>query len=220
LHGGHDVHFSQPRALSISQATELGGLYEIEELRELCRFAHDRGLIVHLDGARLANAAAALGTDLRSTSRSAGIDVLSFGGTKNGLMLGEAICFFNPDHRGAAPFVQKQSMQLASKMRYIAAQFVALLTDDRWLRYAAHANAMARRLHERVRAIEGVRITRPVRCNAIFATLDRDAISAIQRDFFFYVFDEALPEVRWMTHWATTEQDVDAFADSIERAIA
>jgi len=219
LRAGQDVHFSQPRALSISQAPEFGGLYEIEELRELCRFAHDRGLIVHLDGARLANAAAALGTDLRTMSRDAGVDVLSFGGTKNGLMLGEAICFFKPDlHRGAAPFVQMQSMQLASKMRYIAAQFVALLTGDRWLLYATHANAMTRRLHERVRAIEGVRITRPVRCNAIFATLDRAAIEAIQREFFFYIFDEALPEVRWMTHWATTEQDVDTFANCVERA--
>jgi threonine aldolase len=219
LRTGRDVHFSQPRALSISQAPEFGGLYEIEELRELCDLAHDRGLIVHLDGARLANAAAALGTDLRAASRGAGVDVLSFGGTKNGLMLGEAICFFNPDlHRAAAPFVQKQSMQLASKMRFIAAQFVALLADDRWLRYAAHANAMAQRLHERVRAIEGIRVTRPVRCNAIFATLDRDAIDAIQRDFFCYIFNEALPEVRWMTHWATTERDVDDFADCIKRA--
>jgi threonine aldolase len=221
LRSGPDVHFSQPRALSISQAPEFGGLYEIEELRELCGFAHDRGLLVHLDGARLANAAAALGTDLRATSRDAGVDVLSFGGTKNGLMLGEAICFFRPDlHRGAAPFVRMQATQLASKMRYIAAQFVALLTDGRWLQYATHANAMAQRLHERVRAIEGVRITRSVRCNAIFATLNRATIEAIQREFFFYVFDEALPEVRWMTHWATTEQDVDAFAESVAKATA
>jgi threonine aldolase len=221
LRAGQDVHFSQPRVLSISQAPEFGGLYEIEELRELCRFAHARGLVVHLDGARLANAAAALGTDLRATSRDAGVDVLSFGGTKNGLMLGEAICYFKPDlHRGAAPFVQKQSMQLASKMRYIAAQFEALLTDGRWRHYATHANAMARRLQERLRAVRGVRITRPVRCNAIFATLDRAAIAGLQREFSFYVFDEALPEVRWMTHWATTPPDVDAFANSIERATA
>lgn len=214
-----EVHFAQPRAISISQATEFGGLYEIEELHELCNFAHGRGLIVHLDGARLANAAAALGADLRAVSADAGVDVLSFGGTKNGLMLGEAVCFFDRDlHRGAAAFVQKQSMQLASKMRYIAAQFEALLTDDRWLKYASHANAMAARLHDRVRAIEGVRITRPVRCNAIFATLQRAAIERIQREFFFYVFDESLPEVRWMTHWATTPQDVEAFAESIQRA--
>jgi threonine aldolase len=218
---GADVHFVQPRAISISQATEYGDVYEPDELRALCRFAHERGLVVHLDGARLANAAAVLGTDLRGTSNGAGIDVLTFGGTKNGLMLGEAICFFNPQlHARAAPFVQKQAMQLASKMRYIAAQFIALLTEDRWRAYASHANAMTRLLHERLRAVEGVRITRPVRCNAIFATLGRAAIEALQREYSFYIFDEARPEVRWMTHWATTPQDVDAFADFVERATA
>jgi threonine aldolase len=221
LHGGHDVHFPQPRALSISQATEYGGLYELDELRALCDFAHERGLIVHLDGARLSNAAAALGTTLRTVSRDCGVDLLSFGGTKNGLMLGEAFCLFDPglDRREAGPFVQKQSMQLASKMRYIAAQFIALLTGDLWLRYASHANAMTKRLEERVREIEGVQITRPVRANAIFATLDRAAIERIRREFFFYTFDERLPEVRWMTHWATTPADVDEFAGCIEQAV-
>jgi threonine aldolase len=221
LHTEGVVHFAQPRLLSISQSPEFGGLYEIEELRELCRFAHDRGLIVHLDGARLANAAAALGTDLRATSVDAGVDVLTFGGTKNGLMLGEAICFFKPElHAGAAPFVQKQSMQLASKMRYIAAQFVALLAGDRWRKYAAHANAMTALLHERLRTIEGLRITREVRCNVIFATLDRAAIERIGGEYFFYVFDESLPEVRWMTHWATTPQDVEDFAACVGGALA
>ena len=220
LHAGHDVHFPQPRAISISQATELGDVYELDELRELCAFAHERGLILHVDGARIANAAVALGATLRQTTTDCGVDVLSFGGTKNGLMLGEAICFFNPQlHAGAAPFVQKQSMQLASKMRYLSAQLEALLTDDRWSRYAAHANAMAQRLYERVKSLRGVRITRPVRCNAVFATLTRAAIERIQREFFFYVFDEALPEVRWMTHWATTEQDVEEFALCVERAL-
>jgi threonine aldolase len=221
LHTEGVVHFAQPRALSISQSPEFGGLYEIEELRELCRFAHDRGLIVHLDGARLSNAAAALGTDLRATSVGAGVDVLTFGGTKNGLMLGEAICFFKPDlHAGAAAFVQKQSMQLASKMRYIGAQFVALLTGDRWRKYSAHANAMTALLHERLKSIEGLRITREVRCNVIFATLDRAAIERIGREYFFYVFDESLPEVRWMTHWATTPQDVEDFAACVRGALA
>ncbi|HTA55793.1 MAG TPA: beta-eliminating lyase-related protein, partial [Candidatus Acidoferrales bacterium] len=220
LHSGHDVHFPQPRAISISQATEFGGVYEIDEVRELTAYAHDHDLIVHVDGARIANAAVALGTTLRGLTLDLGVDVLSFGGTKNGLMLGEAICFFNPElHAGAAPFVQKQSMQLASKLRYIAAQFDALLDDGRWARYASHANAMAARLLERVKAIAGVRITRPVRCNAIFATLDRAAIERIRREFFFYVFDESLPEVRWMTHWATTPQDVDEFADCVERVV-
>jgi threonine aldolase len=219
LHAGHTVHFPQPRIVSISQATEWGGLYEIEELRELCTFAHACGLLVHMDGARLSNAAAALDATLRACTEEAGIDVLTFGGTKNGMMLGEAICFLRGAPPGdAAAFVQKQAMQLASKMRYISAQFVALLTADRWRAYAAHANAMAQRLRERLDGIGGLRITRPVRCNAIFATLDRAAIERLQREYFFYVFDEALPEVRWMTHWATTEQDIDAFADSVERA--
>ncbi|MGA8474010.1 MAG: low specificity L-threonine aldolase [Candidatus Cybelea sp.] len=219
LHAGHDVHFPQPRVVSISQATELGGVYEIEELRALCAFAHDRGLIVHMDGARIANAAVALEAGLRESTVDAGVDVLTFGGTKNGLMLGEAICFFG-SQRQAAPFVQKQAMQLASKMRYVAAQFEALLTENRWSRYATHANAMAARLHERLRYVEGVRITRPVRCNAVFATLDRRSIDRIRNEFFFYVFDELLPEVRWMTHWATTPQDVEDFAACIEAATA
>jgi threonine aldolase len=220
LHAGHDVHFPQPRALSISQATELGGVYELDEVRKLCSFAHEHKLLVHMDGARIANAAVALGATLREATVDLGVDVLSFGGTKNGLMLGEAICFFDPGlHAGAAPFIQKQSMQLASKMRYLAAQLDALLGGGRCQHYAAHANAMAQRLYQRVRKIPGVRITRPVRCNAIFATLDRIAIERIQREFFFYIFDESLPEVRWMTHWATTEADVDGFADCVERAM-
>lgn len=220
LHGGHGVHFPQPKALSISQTTEFGGIYDIAEIRSLCDFAHQRGLYVHVDGARLANAAAALGSPLRAIAVDAGVDALSFGGTKNGLLLGEALCFFGAARPGeAAAFVQKQAMQLASKMRYLAAQFEALLTGDRWLQYARHANAMASLLHERVRAIPGIRITRPVRANAVFATLDRIAIERAQSQFFFYVFDEALPEVRWMTHWATTPNDVEAFARCLERAM-
>jgi len=220
LRAANEVHFPQPRAISISQATEFGGLYELDELRELCSFAHERGLIVHLDGARLANAAVALGVNLRQATVELGVDVLSFGGTKNGLMLGEAVCFFDPAlHAGAAPFVQKQSMQLGSKMRYIAAQLDALLAGDRWHRYASHANAMAQRLYHRVREIPGVRVTRPVRCNAVFAALDRGAIDRIQSEYFFYVFDEELPEVRWMTHWATAEADIDEFTRCVERAL-
>ncbi len=172
-----------------------------------------------MDGARIANAAVALGTSLREISVDAGVDVLSFGGTKNGLMLGEAICFFDSDlHRDAAAYVQKQAMQLSSKMRYVSAQFEALLSNGLWERYAGQANAMAARLYDRVKDLPGVRITRPVRCNAVFATLDRAAIARIQEKFFFYVFDEALPEVRWMTHWATTEQDVDEFAVAVAAA--
>lgn len=219
--GGRDEHHVQPKVLSISQSTEFGTLYKPDELRELCEFAHRHGWLVHVDGARIANAAAALGMGLRECTRDLGVDVLSFGGTKNGLLLGEAVVFFGRDrHRGMAPFARKQSMQLASKMRYIAAQFIALLEDDRWRTYAAHANAMAQRLAEQVAQIPGVRITRPVECNAIFATLDREAIPRITERYFFYVFEESLPEVRWMTHHATRAQDVDDFVEAVKRAVA
>ena len=217
----HDEHHVVPRAISISQSTEYGTLYTPEELRELCEFAHAHGWYVHMDGARIANAATALGMGLRECTHDLGIDVLTFGGTKNGLMFGEAILFFNPElHHGAAKFARKQGMQLASKMRYVAAQFLALLENDRWKTYATHANAMTRRLADLVRDIPGVRITRPVECNAIFATLDRDAVPRIAREYFFYCFDDALPEVRWMTHFATQPEDVDRFADAIRRGVA
>jgi threonine aldolase len=219
--GGREEHHVQPRAISLSQSTEFGTLYTPSEIRELCTFAHEHGWLVHVDGARIANADAALGLGLRECTRDLGVDVLSFGGTKNGLLIGEAIVFFNNGlHGGMAKFARKQGMQLASKMRYVAAQFSALLENDRWHTYASHANAMARRLAERVASIPGVRITRPVECNAVFATLDRALIPALQEQYFFYVFEESLPEVRWMTHHATTADDVDRFADAIMRAVA
>lgn len=220
-HASREEHHSQPRLLSISQSTEFGTLYSVDELRELCAFAHANGWLVHMDGARIANAAVALGLGLRECTRDLGIDVLSFGGTKNGLMIGEAIVFFQRTlHNDAARFIRKQGMQLASKMRFIAAQFSALLENDRWRAYASHSNAMAKRLAERVAGIPGIRITRPVECNAVFATLDRDVIPRIQKEYFFYVFDESLPEVRWMTHHATTPEDVDNFAEAIRRGVA
>ncbi|MDP9110047.1 MAG: aminotransferase class V-fold PLP-dependent enzyme [Candidatus Eremiobacteraeota bacterium] len=215
-----DQHHVTPRAISISQATEFGGLYQPAEIRALCDFAHSHGVFVHVDGARISNAAVALGETPCSITKDLGVDVLTFGGTKNGLMFGEAILFFDPAlHREAAPFARKQAMQLASKMRYVSAQFEALLTDARWQQYAAQANAMTRRLAERIARIPQITITRPVECNAIFATLDRTLIAAIQERYYFYVFDEALPEVRWMTHFATQESDVDRFADCVETIV-
>jgi threonine aldolase len=221
LLAGRGEHHPQPRVISISNTTEWGDVYEPRELRELCAFAHDHDLIVHVDGARIANAAAALGATPCEITKNVGVDVLTFGGTKNGLLGGEAVCFFHPEmSENVGPYVRKQAMQLASKMRYISAQFEALLTDDRWLRYASHANAMAQRLHAGVRDIPGVTITRPVRANAIFATLSREAIARVQQQFFFYCFDEALPEVRWMTHWATSDSDVDAFVAAVKSAVS
>lgn len=214
-----EEHHVQPRVISISQTTEFGAIYSAGELRTLCDFAHEQDWYVHMDGARIANAAVAQDLGLREATRDLGVDVLTFGGTKNGLLGGEAIVFFDSAlHRGAALYVRKQGMQLASKMRFIAAQFLALLENDRWRFYASHANKMAKRLEERVKNISGVRITRPVQCNAIFATLDRVAIKRIQERYFFYVFDEALPEVRWMTHHATRPEDVDDFAKAIAEA--
>jgi len=215
-----DAHHVQPRVISISQATEFGTLYTPDELRTLCSFAHEQSWIVHLDGARIANAAAAQSIGLRAATRDLGVDILTLGGTKNGLMFGEAVIFFDPAlHGGAAEFARKQTTQLASKMRFVAVQFDALLQDGRWRRYAAHANAMAARLADRVAGIPGVSITRPVEINALFATLDRAAIERLQAEFYFYVLDQTRPEVRWMTSHATREQDVDAFADALVRAL-
>src|SRR5579863_6326919 len=219
IHAGHEEHFAPPRVVSISQSTEYGDLYEPDEVRALCDYAHEQGLYVHVDGARISNAAAALGTSARAITKDLGVDVLTFSGTKNGLMGGEAICFFDGVlAETAAPYARKQGMQLASKMRYIAAQFDALLQADRYLIHAAHANAMAQRLLAGVSEIPQVRVTRPARANAIFATMDRAAIARVQEQFFFYTFDESLPEVRWMTHWATTEADVDAFVAALRGA--
>lgn len=216
-----DEHHVVPRAISISQSTEFGTLYSPVELRSLCEFAHAQGWYVHMDGARIANAAAALNMGLRECTRELGVDVLSFGGTKQGLLFGEAVVFFDGElARAAAPFVRKQAMQLASKMRYVAAQFLALLEGDRWLRYAAHANEMARRLERHVRRAGGVQITHPVECNAVFARLDRNVIPQLQSKYFFYIFDEAGPQVRWMTHHATRAEDVDDFAQAITQAVA
>ena len=208
-----EEHHVRPRAISISQSTEFGTVYTLDEIAALCHFAKQHDLLVHMDGARLANAAVALGCSLRAATVELGIDMLTFGGTKNGLMFGEATLFFNPRlHADSARYVRKQATQLASKMRYIAAQFEALLRDDLWARNAAQANAMAKLLERRLSAVPSIRITRPVESNAVFATLPREAIPVLQRHSYFYVFDQALPEVRWMTSFDTAEEDVDAFA--------
>jgi threonine aldolase len=208
-------HHSQPRVVSITQATELGTLYSIAEIREIADFVHSRGLYLHMDGARIANAAAALNVSLRAVSRDAGVDVLSFGGTKNGAMYGEAILFFTPGFTENFKYLRKQAMQLASKMRYIAAQFDALMTDDLWKRNAIHANAMAQLLASEVSGIPSIRISRPVEANGVFAIVPGELIRPLQEHFFFYVWDESTSEVRWMTSWDTTREDVLRFTKLI-----
>jgi threonine aldolase len=215
-----DEHAVQPRVVSVSQCTELGTVYTRDELRAICKLAHGRGLFVHMDGARLANAAAALGVPLALLSTDVGVDILSFGGTKNGLLGGEAVVILAPELADGFQYVRKQSLQLASKMRFIAAQFEALLGDDLWLRCAEHANAMAARLADAVRELPGLTITRPVQTNAVFATLPAVATAALQEHYAFYVWDEQRDEVRWMCSWDTTEEDVDAFAAAVGEALA
>jgi threonine aldolase len=221
LAGGRgDEHRAQPRVVSITQSTELGTLYTVDEIATLAAHVHERGLLLHLDGARLANAAAALDVPLRACTTDAGIDVLSFGGTKNGLLLGEAIVVLNPDAVRGIDFLRKAAMQLASKMRFVGVQFETLLGSDLWLRSARHANAMAARLADALRDVPGVQITRPVQVNAVFATLPREVTARLQDQFHFYVWNEHTGEVRWMCAFDTTEQDVDDFAEAIDKECA
>jgi threonine aldolase len=215
-----DEHVVQPRVVSVSQSTELGTRYSPYELHALAHFAHSRGLLLHVDGSRLANAAAALDVPLRAIATDVGVDALSFGGTKNGLLIGEAVVMLRPDLGDGLPYLRKQTLQLASKGRYLAAQFVALLEGDLWQRSAAHANAMAARLAAAVDGAPGVRITQAVQANGVFAVLPPAATERLQRDWRFYTWDEPTGEVRWMCSWDTTPEEVDAFATAIRRTCA
>ena len=215
-----DEHAVQPRLVSITQSTELGTCYSPGELRALADCAHERGLLLHLDGARLANAAAALQLPLRALTTDAGVDVVSFGGTKNGLLLGEAVVFCDPALADGVPYLRKQTLQLASKGRFLAAQFIALLEGDLWLRNAAHANAMAARLAAALAHMPGVRLTQAVQANEVFAVLAPGATAALQRDWAFYEWDPQTGEVRFVCSWDTTAAEVDAFAADVSTACA
>ena len=210
-----DEHAVQPRVISITQSTELGTVYGVEQIQALADLAHDEGLLLHVGGSRLANAAAALDVPLRAITTDAGVDALSFGGTKTGLVLGEAIVLLRPGQGEGIEYLRKQSMQLASKMRFLSAQFEALLDDERWRRAAAHANAMASRLADRLAGADGVRITQSVDANAVFAVLPPGAAEKLLERWRFYVWDESTGEVRWMCSWDTTPEDVDAFAADV-----
>jgi threonine aldolase len=219
MRGIGDQHHVQPGAISISQSTEVGTVYTVAELRALGEVARKSDLLFHVDGARLANAAVALGVDLRTLLLETGVDVCTFGGTKNGLMFGEAIVF--PKYHPAVDallYTRKQGMQLASKMRFVAVQFEALLHDDLWRRNAAQANAMARLLAARLRDLDDVvQLAYPVEANGVFAVLPLDAVEPLQRERRFYMWDAQRGVARWMTAWDTTEQDVHTFADAVWR---
>ena len=208
-------HHAQPRVVSVSQSTEHGTVYTRQELGALAARAHADGMLLHVDGARIANAAAALSCSLRDITARAGVDILTFGGTKNGALAAEAVVFFRPELAERFRFIRKQGMQLASKMRFVAAQFDALLTGELWRCNAEHANLMARRLAEQATGLPGVTLTQPVEANAVFATLPAAAIEPLQARHFFHVWDPDAREVRWMTSWSTRPEDVDAFIASL-----
>jgi threonine aldolase len=219
-HGIGDQHHVQPRVISITQATEMGTVYTAAEIEAMARFAHERQMFLHLDGARISNAVAAQGLTLRRATRDLGVDVLSFGGTKNGLMGVEAVVFLRPELAREFLYVRKQGMQLASKMRYMAVQMEALLTNDLWRRNAERANRMARLLEEEVKKIPRLKIVYPVEANGVFAQIPREAIQKIQERYFFYVWNEEESVVRWMCSFDTTEEDVRQFAGHVGEVVS
>ena len=218
-HGIGDQHHVQARVISITQSTEMGTVYQAGEIQALARFAHEHEMFLHMDGARIANAAASLGQTLRQATRDLGADVLSFGGTKNGILGGEAVVFFNRKLSTDFLYLRKQGMQLASKMRFIAVQFEALLTDDLWRRSAQHANHMARLLEAELRRIPQVKIVWKVEANGVFAQIPRHAIQKIKDRYFFYMWIEEESIVRWMCSFDTTEEDVKEFAKVVAEAV-
>jgi threonine aldolase len=224
--GWGDEHRVQPAAVSITQTTELGTLYTVAEVRAIAEYVHARGMVLHMDGARISNAAAALGTSMRDFTVDAGVDILSFGGTKNGLLYGEAIVLLDPSKSEGLVYLRKLSMQLASKMRFVSAQLIALLTDDLYLRSAAHANAMASRLRTALDdgiaagSIHGLTFSQPTQANAVFAVLDNAAADRIRERIRFYDWDRARGEVRWMCSFDTAEDDIDEFVAVITEELA
>lgn len=217
--GWGDEHRAQPHVVALTQSTELGTVYTPDEIAEICAHAHGHGMTVFVDGSRLANAAVTLGLPLRAFTTDVGVDVLSFGGTKNGLMLGEAVVVLNPDVAHGLKYLRKSSMQLASKMRFVSAQLIALLEGDLWLRNARHANAMAARLYAAVKDIPGVQVTRAPEANAVFAVIPPEVADRVRKHFRFYTWDTHTGEVRWVCSFDTTEADVDAFAATLREEL-
>lgn len=218
--GWGDEHRAQPLAVSLTQSTELGTIYTLEELRAITEHAHAKGMRVHMDGARIANAAAALGVGLGEMTTGTGIDILSLGGTKNGIMFGEGIVVLSDGIADSMKYLRKMNMQLASKMRFISAQLLALYGTDLWLSSATHANAMAAKLSAAVDQISGVELVYPSQANGVFAALPNAAADALRERFRFYDWDRAAGQVRWMCSFDTTEADVDAFIAALKEELA
>lgn len=211
-----EQHHSQPGALYISQCTELGTIYQPDEIRALTKLAHRYDMYVHMDGARLANACAALNLSFKELTADCGIDILSFGGTKNGLMLGESVIIFNRALKKEACFVRKQSAQLASKLRYLSCQFTAYLTDNLWLKNATHANKMAQKLYDGLKEVPGVQFTQKMESNQLFLTMPPMVIDELLESYFFYYWNKAAHEIRFVTSFDTTEKDIEELLEAIK----
>ena len=218
----HEVgfeHHVQPRVISVAQATEMGTVYTPGELKTLAHFAHERDMLLHVDGARIANAAASLNVKLKSITRDAGVDILSFGGAKNGMMYGEAVVFFDKSLAKDFKYTRKQGTHLPSKMRFISAQFEALFTNELWRQNAQHANEMAQRLASELGKIPQITITQQVESNGVFAIVPKKYIPLLQKRYFFYVWNEEISEVRFMTSFDTTEADIADFVGLVRKIV-
>ncbi|MDO4217571.1 MAG: low specificity L-threonine aldolase [Bacteroidales bacterium] len=220
LHGFGFEHHSQPKAISIAQSTELGTLYTLDEIRALANLAHEYNMYLHMDGARLANAAVALNCTFKEMTTDCGVDCLSFGGTKNGLMMGESVVLLNPLLDDDVKYRRKQMSQLCSKMRFVAVQFEAYLKGDLWRRNAEHSNRMAKLLYEGLKDVPQVKVMYPVQVNSVFAQLPHDAWHQLLNDYFFYDWDESNDVVRWMCSFDTTEEDITQFVDAIKKVVS
>ena len=216
LHGFGFEHHAQPRVISITQSSEMGTVYTPDEIRAIANLAHANSMVLHMDGARLANAVVSLGLDFKSVTVDCGVDMLSFGGTKNGMMIGEAVVIFNPALSEFTKYYRKQSAQLFSKMRYVSAQFLAYFDDMLWHKSALHANTMAQKLFQKVSAVPEVLVTQKVESNGVFAIIPRQVIKPLQEEFFFYPWNENTNEVRWMTSFDTTDDDIELFVHTLK----
>jgi threonine aldolase len=219
LHGFGFEHHAQPAVVSITQSTELGTLYSLDEIKRLADFVHSQDLFLHMDGARISNAAVALGCNFDEMTTNVGVDVLSFGGTKNGLMFGEAVVFLNPQLGQHAQYVRKQTTQLHSKMRFISAQFEVFFANDLWRRNASHSNQMATLMAQELEPLSEIEISQKVETNGVFAIVPPQIIEPLQEKYFFYVWDESRHEVRWMTSFDTTKQEILDFVGEIKRLL-
>jgi threonine aldolase len=219
LHGVGFEHHVQPRVISVSQSTEMGTVYSPKEVKALAMFAHKNGMVLHMDGARIANAAMSLKLGLKEITKDAGVDILSFGGAKNGMMYGEAVVFFDRSAARDFKYIRKQGTHLPSKMRFISAQFEALFTGDLWKRNAEHANRMARILERELAKIPQVKITQKVEANGVFAIIPEKYVPVLQKKYFFYVWNEDTSEVRFMTSFDTTEDDIKDFVALVKKTL-